>query len=84
MHIMTDKTNAQNLEARFGAGEDVLDYFDLTKTSRPLLKKERVNLDIPHWMVLRIDRIAGRKGIARQAQIKQWLAEKLKEDEQPA
>lgn len=41
---MSDKTNAGNLEARFDAGEDVLDYFDLTKASRPLLKKERVNL----------------------------------------
>ena len=80
---MSDKTNADNLEARFDTGEDVLDYFDLSKASRPLLKKERVNLDIPHWMVLRIDRIASRKGLPRQAQIKQWLAEKLTEEKQP-
>ena len=84
MRIMSSKTTTQNLEARFGAGEDVMDYFDLSKASRPLLKKERVNLDIPHWMILRIDRIAGRKGIARQAQIKQWLAEKLHEEKRPA
>jgi len=81
---MSDKTNAGNLETRFDAGEDILDYFDLSKASRPLLKKERVNLDIPHWMVLRIDRIASRKGLPRQAQIKQWLAEKLKEEKQPS
>jgi hypothetical protein len=80
---MSDKTTAINLEARFDAGEDVLDYFDLRKATRPLLQKERVNLDIPHWMVLRIERIAKRKGIPRQAQIKQWLAEKLKEEGQP-
>jgi hypothetical protein len=30
---------------------------------------------------LKIDRIAGRKGLARQAQIKEWLADKLKEEE---
>jgi len=84
MFIMSDKTNAGNLEERFDAGEDVLDYFDLSKASRPLLKKERVNLDIPHWMVVRIDRIASRKGLPRQAQIKQWLAEKLTEDKQPS
>jgi len=35
-------------------------------------------------MVARIDRIASRKGMARQSQIKQWLAEKLQEEEQPA
>jgi predicted DNA binding CopG/RHH family protein len=81
---MSDKTTGENLEKRFDSGEDVLDYFDLDKATRPLLEKERVNLDIPHWMVLRIDRIARKKGIPRQAQIKQWLAEKLKEEKAPA
>lgn len=62
----------------------MLDYFDLSKASRPLLKKARVNVDIPRWMILRIDRVASRKGLARQAQIKQWLAEKLEQEKQPA
>jgi len=35
-------------------------------------------------MILRIDQVARRKGMARQSQIKQWLAEKLKEQQQPA
>ena len=83
-HIMSDKTTTQTLESRFAAGEDVLDYFDLSKASRPMLKKERINLDIPHWMILRIDQVANRKGMARQSQIKQWLAEKLKEEQKPA
>jgi hypothetical protein len=80
---MGDNTTAETLESRFEAGEDVLDYFDLSKASRPLLEKERINLDIPHWMILRIDQVANRKGIARQSQIKQWLAEKLKEEQRP-
>jgi hypothetical protein len=80
---MSNKTTGQNLESRFDADEDVLDYFDLSKASRPLLEKERINLDIPHWMILRIDQVANRKGIARQSQIKQWLAEKLKEEHRP-
>jgi predicted DNA binding CopG/RHH family protein len=71
MASMSNKTTAKNLEARFEAGDDILDYFDLTKASRPLLKKERINLDIPHWMILRIDQVASRKGMARQSQIKQ-------------
>jgi predicted DNA binding CopG/RHH family protein len=81
---MSNKTTARNLEARFEAGEDMLADFELTKAARPLLKKERINLDIPHWMILRIDQVASRKGMARQSQIKQWLAEKLKEEQQPA
>jgi len=65
---MSDKTTTQTLESRFAAGEDVLDYFDLSKAPRPMLKKERINLDIPHWMILRIDQVA----------------EKLKEEQRPA
>jgi hypothetical protein len=79
---MSNKTTSENLESKFERGEDVLDYFDLDKASRPLLEKERINLDIPHWMIVKIDRIARRKGLPRQAQIKEWLAQKLKEDEQ--
>jgi hypothetical protein len=30
----------------------------------PLLEKERINLDIPHWMILKIDRVARRKGMS--------------------
>ncbi len=81
---MKNKTIAENLEKKFEQGDDVMDYFDLSRATRPLLEKERINLDIPHWMILRIDRIARRKGLPRQAQIKEWLAQKLKEEEQPA
>jgi len=82
--MKNNKTTAENLEARFDAGEDVSDYFDDTKAFRPNERKERVNADMPHWMILKIDRIAGRKGLARQAQIKEWLADKLKEEEKAA
>jgi predicted DNA binding CopG/RHH family protein len=84
VYIMSNKTTAENLERRFAKGEDVTDYFDLAKASRPLLQKERINLDIPHWMILKIDRVARRKGMPRQAQIKEWLSQKLKEEEPSA
>ena len=82
--IMNNKTTAENLERKFDQGEDVMDYFDLAKASRPLLEKERINLDIPRWMILKIDRVARRKGLPRQAQIKEWLSQKLKEEERSA
>jgi predicted DNA binding CopG/RHH family protein len=72
------KTTAENLEARFDAGEDVLDYFDVSRMTRPGHQKNRVNVDMPQWMIGRLDQIASRHGIARQALIKTWLAEKLK------
>ncbi|MEI7807877.1 MAG: CopG family transcriptional regulator [Verrucomicrobiota bacterium] len=73
------KTNSKNLEARFDAGEEVLDYFDTAKAVRRNHEKARINLDLPQWMIFSIDRVAGRNGLARQSQIKAWLADKLKE-----
>lgn len=73
------QTTAQNLESRFDAGEEVLDYFDAAKAVRINHTKARVNLDLPKWMIQRIDRVAGRNGLARQSQIKAWLADKIKE-----
>ena len=73
------KTNSKNLEARFNTGEDVLDYFDTSKAVRRNHEKARINLDLPQWMIFSIDRVAGRNGLARQSQIKAWLADKIKE-----
>ena len=44
------KTTARNLESRFEAGEDVLDYFDTAKAVRRNHAKARINLDLPEWM----------------------------------
>ena len=72
------KTTAKNLEEKFDAGENVLDYFATSRMTRPGHKKYRVNVDIPVWMINKLDRVAGRNGIARQALIKTWLADRLK------
>jgi uncharacterized protein len=72
------KTTAANLEARFDAGEVVSDYFDFSRATRPGHKKSRVNVDFPIWMIRKLDLVAGRHGIAQQALIKTWLAERLK------
>jgi hypothetical protein len=73
------KTNSKNLESRHDIGEDVLDYFDTSKAVRRNHEKARINLDLPQWMIFSIDRVAGRNGLARQSQIKAWLADKIKE-----
>jgi len=39
----------------------------------------RINLDLPRWLIASIDRVVGRNGLARQSQIKAWLADKIKE-----
>jgi hypothetical protein len=78
MNKLKTKTTAKNLEAKFDAGEDVSDYFDAGRGTRPGHVKNRVNVDIPVWMIRQLDLVAGRYGIARQALIKHWLADRLK------
>jgi len=75
------KTTAKNLEQKFDAGEDVSDYFDWSKATRPGLKKDRINLDLPQWIVEKLDRHARKAGVARQALVKVWMVERLAKEE---
>ena len=74
------KITAKEFDRRFDAGEDVSAYLDFSRATRPGHVKKRVNVDFPVWMIQRLDLVAGRHGIARQALIKQWLADRLKTD----
>ena len=70
---------AKNLDKKFDNGTvDILQHFDLKKTSRPNIEKERVNVDFPAWMIDDLDKAAASMGVSRQAVIKIWLAERLK------
>ena len=70
---------AEELDKKFDLGEDITEYLDLEKASRPGLKQRRVSIDFPDWMVKELDREADRLGITRQSIIKYWIAEKLNE-----
>jgi len=58
--------------------KDILEHFDLSDVKRPNLKKERVNVDFPSWMIHDLDKAAATMGVTRQSVIKIWLAERLK------
>jgi hypothetical protein len=69
---------AKELDKIFDDGdEDILPYLDLSKAVRPGHLAKRVNVDFPNWMVSRLDHEAKRLGVARQALIKVWIAERL-------
>ena len=57
--------------------EDVLQYFDLTKATKPNLELKRVNVDFPVWVIKGLDRRAKLIGVTRQSLIKIWIGEKL-------
>ncbi len=69
--------SAEELDRRFEDGEDVLDYFDLSRARRGGITPKRVNIDFPEWMVRHLDREATKRGVTRQALIKMWLADRL-------
>ncbi len=70
---------AKDFDKKFDEGEDIIEYLDLPKATRPGLENKRVNVDFPEWMIRRLDKEARRLGISRQSVIKFWIAEKLKD-----
>lgn len=71
---------ASELDNKFDDNqEDVLDYFDTSKIKMINEEPKRVNIDFPSWMILSIDKEAQHIGVSRQAVIKMWLADKLKD-----
>lgn len=71
---------AHELDEIFDRGEDITPYLDLSTAERPGHKQRRVNVDFPEWMINSLDRQASKMGVARQAVIKIWIAERLKEE----
>lgn len=68
---------AKDFDKKFDEGQDVSKYLDLSKIRRPGQEQKRVNVDFPVWMIRSLDKEAKRLGVARQAIIKVWVAERL-------
>jgi hypothetical protein len=72
---------AEELDKIFDDGkEDILPYLDMSTLRRPNLNQKRVNVDLPTWMIQRLDRQANLIGVTRQSIIKVWLSERIKEE----
>lgn len=73
---------AEELDKIFDDGrEGIVPYLDLTTLRRPNLDQKRVNVDLPIWMIQKLDRQAGLIGVTRQSIIKVWLSERIKEEQ---
>ena len=71
------RTIAKQFDAAFDKGEDVTDFPDMSTIRRPKQQLKRINVDLPVWMIERLDREAKHLDVTRQATIKVWLAERL-------
>jgi hypothetical protein len=70
---------AEEFDKKFEAGEDLTENLDFSKARRVNQESKRVNIDFPAWVVQDLDKHSKHLGITRQALIKVWIAEKLKE-----
>lgn len=68
---------AKEFDKLFDSGEDISEFVDYSKGTRPNLAQKRVNLDLPIWMIEKLDKEAKRLGVARQAIMKMFLAQHL-------
>ena len=68
---------AKEFDEAFDNNEDIDELIDWSKSTRPNFEQKRVNLDLPKWMIVKLDYEAKRLGVARQAIMKMFLAEKL-------
>ena len=70
---------ASELDEKFDAEEDITAHLELSRARRPTQEAKRVNVDFPLWMVEQLDKESRRLGVARQALIKLWVAERLEQ-----
>jgi macrodomain Ter protein organizer (MatP/YcbG family) len=71
------KTKATSFDKKFDDGESIIEHLDLSKARRPAEEQKRINMEMPVWMLAKLDREAKRMGVTRQSVIKIWLAERL-------
>ena len=73
--------NVEEFDKIFDEGkEDILQYADLTKVTKPNLELEDVNIQMPIWMIRKLDRKAAQIGISRDSVIKTWIDERIKKE----
>ncbi len=70
---------AKDFDAAFESGKDVSHLLDDSTAERLNQKTRRVNLDLPEWMIVSLDKEATRIGVSRQAIVKIWLAQNLEQ-----
>jgi len=71
---------AEEFDKKFDNNEDVSEYIDFSKGRRLNREIQKVNVDMPKWMVNALDKKATQLNISRQAVIKTMLAHEIKVD----
>ena len=57
---------AKDFDQKFDAGEDLTPYLDLSKAKRIGAERQSISIDLPVWMLERINQEASRLGVTPQ------------------
>lgn len=68
---------AHEFDEKFDNGDNITENLDLSSVKRINYNQKRINIDIPIWMIEKLDKEALRLGVPRQSVIKIWLSERL-------
>ena len=80
---MAESITSEEVDFLFDSGEDVIQHADMSTFERPNkgAAQRRVSVDMPAALIERLDEVAERRGVNRQAVIKMWLWDRLEEEE---
>lgn len=67
----------KEFDKKFNRGESISAYLDLSKARRPGVKASRINVDLPQWAVVALDKVAKKSRTSRRDVIKTWLIQRL-------
>ncbi|NDJ16416.1 type II toxin-antitoxin system BrnA family antitoxin [Myxacorys almedinensis] len=68
---------AEEFDRKFDDGENITQALDLSKAKRYQSEQKTISIDLPVWMLERIDQEASRLGVTPQTIIQTSLAEHL-------
>lgn len=76
--MKSKRMKTEDFDKAFDEGSDKIDEaIDWSTAKKPDLTIRKVNIDMPVWMIEKLDEEAKRIGITRQALTKTWLADRL-------
>jgi hypothetical protein len=74
--------SAKELDRKFDDGEDISEYLDWSKASRPNQELTPVDFVLPVGVLRELDAEAQRLDVSRQSLMQQWITERLSAAEQ--
>lgn len=65
---------AEEFDRKFDDGEDMSEFFDLSRARRPNREKQKIELDLPLWIIRKLEAEAGKEGVSTQTFLENYLA----------